>query len=76
MPEDCLKLERWQGPPHVNKAKQHETVLSFKVSLFIQFIQSSEDREFIQFVWTLEKEICEDLTKDFKTAQCTFQSSF
>ena len=25
-----LKLERWQGPPHVNKAKQYEAVSSFK----------------------------------------------
>ena len=33
-PEHCLKLERWQGPPHINKVKQCETVLSLKVSLF------------------------------------------
>ena len=25
-PEHCLKLERWQGPPHVNNVKQDETV--------------------------------------------------
>ena len=30
-PEHCLKLERWQGPPNVNKARQSEIVLSFKV---------------------------------------------
>ena len=29
VPEHCLELERWQGPPHVNKVKQYETVLSF-----------------------------------------------
>ena len=29
-------LERWQGPPDVNTAKQYEIVLSFKVSVFIQ----------------------------------------
>ena len=34
--ELSLKLERWQGPPHINKVKQYETVLSFKLSLFIQ----------------------------------------
>ena len=34
------KLERWQGPPHINKVEQYENVLSFKVSLFILFIQS------------------------------------
>ena len=34
-PEHCLKLERWQGPPHINKVKQYETVLSFEVSLLI-----------------------------------------
>ena len=39
VPEHCLKLERWQGPPHINKVKRYETVLSFKDSLFIQFIQ-------------------------------------
>ena len=33
-PDHCLKLERWQGPPLANK--QYETVLFFKVSLFIQ----------------------------------------
>ena len=21
-PEHCLKLDRWQGPPHINKARQ------------------------------------------------------
>ena len=30
VPEHCLKVERWQGPPHINKVKQYETVLSFK----------------------------------------------
>ena len=35
-PEHCLKLESWRGPPHRNKFKQYEIVLSFKVSLFIQ----------------------------------------
>ena len=35
-PEHCLKLERWQGPPHINKVKQYKTLLH----LFIQFIQS------------------------------------
>ena len=33
-PEYFLKLERWQGPPHINKVKKYEIVLSFKVSLF------------------------------------------
>ena len=36
VPGHSLKLEKWQGPPHINKCKQYETVLSFKVSLFIQ----------------------------------------
>ena len=39
-PEHRLKLERWQGLPHINKAKQYETLLSFKFSLFIQFVCS------------------------------------
>ena len=25
-PQRCLKLERWQGPPHINKVEQYETV--------------------------------------------------
>ena len=29
--EHCLKLERWQGPPHKNKVTQYE--MSFKVRL-------------------------------------------
>ena len=33
-PEYCLKLERRQGPPHINKMKKYETALPFKVSLF------------------------------------------
>ena len=36
----CLKLRSWQGPPNINKVKWYEIVLAFKVSLFIQFIQS------------------------------------
>ena len=39
------KKKRWQGPPNINKLKQYETVLSFKVSLFIQFMQSRKWRE-------------------------------
>ena len=27
-----LKLEMWQGPPHINKVKQYEAVLSCRVS--------------------------------------------
>ena len=38
VPEHCLTLERWQGPPHINKVKQYKIAL-FKVSLFIHFIQ-------------------------------------
>ena len=40
------KLERWQGPPHINKVKQYEVVLSFKASLFTQIIQSCKSSEF------------------------------
>ena len=32
-PEHCLRLGRCQGPPHEKEVKQHEIVLSFKVSL-------------------------------------------
>ena len=41
-PQNTLKLERWQGPPHFNKVKQYEVVLSFKVVLFIQSWQQRE----------------------------------
>ena len=44
VPQHCWKLERWQGPPHINKVKQHEIVLSFKVRLLIQLI-SHENKE-------------------------------
>ena len=30
-----LEARRWQGPPHINKVKKYETVLSFKVRFFI-----------------------------------------
>ena len=29
-----------QGPPHTSKVKQHVPVLSFRISLFIQFFYS------------------------------------
>ena len=34
VPEHCLKTERWQGPPHVNRVKQFEIVLFFKGAFF------------------------------------------
>ena len=43
----CLELERWQGLPYINKVKQYEIVLSLKVSIFLQLIQSCKLREFI-----------------------------
>ena len=33
----CL-LERWQGPPHVSKVKQQETVLSIKVRVRVYLV--------------------------------------
>ena len=46
-PQHCLKLERWQGPPHVNQVKQYETLSSFKVSLLIQFFQPWKQEDYI-----------------------------
>ena len=43
----CVKLERWQGPPHKNKVKQYEVVF-FTVSLFIQFINLFRRKEISQ----------------------------
>ena len=37
------------GSANINKVKQCEIVLSFKLSLFIQFIQSWKQREFVYF---------------------------
>ena len=51
VPEHCLKLERWQGPPHVNKVRQCETVSSSEFSLFTQFIESWEQTEFVYLVF-------------------------
>ena len=48
-PEHCLKLERWQGLPHITGL----TMFSFKVSFFFLFglySNESEDSLFIQFV--------------------------
>ena len=33
-PEHCLRLERWQGPPNINKVKQYNTVKFLSVVLF------------------------------------------
>ena len=49
VPEHCLKLYWWQGPPHKNKVKQYEIVVSFKVSLFIHVLYRHENKEFILF---------------------------
>lgn len=38
-----LRLESWRGPPNI-KYKQYETVLFFKVSLFIPFIRTRRQR--------------------------------
>ena len=37
-PEHCVKLERWQGLPNMNKVILYEIVLSFKDSLFIVYL--------------------------------------
>ena len=44
-----LKLESWQGPPHLNKVKQSEIVLSLKVSLSIQLTQSFKTKKVCLF---------------------------
>ena len=31
VPGMCLKLERWQGPPNINKVKQYDIVLVYSV---------------------------------------------
>ena len=77
VPEECLKLERWQGPPNKNKVKQYEIVLSFKVGLFILFIQSWKQSEFVYLVCLRMKKKKNPSTRIFlffpKTTQCTFK---
>ena len=46
-PEHCLKLEGWRGPPQINKTKQYEIVLPFKVSNFIHFIRLWKQSELV-----------------------------
>ena len=42
IPEQCLKLERWQGPPHINTMKQYKLCFPLRsVCLF-----SDEDEQF------------------------------
>ena len=36
-----LKLERWQGPPHINKEKQNEIVFVYFVCLDIKPLSDS-----------------------------------
>ena len=46
IPEQCLKLERWQGPPHINTMKQYKLCFPLRsVCLF-----SDEDEQFDYFV--------------------------
>ena len=42
-----FETKRWQGPPHMSKVEQYEIVLSYAVSVFIQFIQSWKQRKCI-----------------------------
>ena len=45
--EHFLKLERWQGPPHVNKVKQYEIVYPY-VFLAYTVIYSAKAFPFLQ----------------------------
>ena len=56
----CLKMERWQGPPHINTVKEHEIVLSFKISLSIQYLST---------------EVIEDLSPLIKLSSLKLQSA-
>ena len=38
--EKMVLRTRRQGPPHMNKVKQYEIMLTFKLTVFTQFIQS------------------------------------
>ena len=64
---DCLKLGRWQGPPHVNKVKQYETVSSFEVSLSPVDAQKHELR--CSKVWLLPSRFSERGEKVFAWSQ-------
>ena len=39
-PDHCLKLEKWQGPPHINTVKQHEneSCCPLRFGFFTQFV--------------------------------------
>lgn len=53
--EHCFKLERWQGPPHVNEVKHCEFVLSFvseDLSLLIQISFTKQPQQLF-FLFTL-----------------------
>ena len=51
-PEYCLKLERWQGPPHMNKVKQHKLCCPLRsVCLFSLFSHENKDSLNIEFVY-------------------------
>ena len=59
VPEVSLKLERWQGPPHANKDKRDEAVLSFNV-------------RFVYLGFFFFKSVIEDLPLPIKTlSTCT-----
>ena len=52
-PEHSLKLERWQGLPNINKVKQYETVLSFKVGCLLSLLGCKMQRKLIHLVCLL-----------------------
>ena len=64
VPEECLKLERWQGPPNINKVKQYEIVLSSKVGLIILFIQSRKQSGFVYLVCLRMKKKKKSINED------------
>ena len=53
--EHCLKLERCQGLLCINKVKQYQTVLSFKVSLMTQLFQSHQSKQRFLFICLVMK---------------------
>ena len=49
--EHSLKLERWQGPPHVHRVKQYTLCCPLRsVCVFSLFSHESKETLFIKFV--------------------------
>ena len=75
VPEDCLKLERWQGPPYINKVKEYTLCCRLtSICLFSLFCHENKESLISLFVYR-KKSANEDLSLLIHTSSTKLQSA-